>query len=204
MSTKKILPAVLLVSVISYVVALWVISDVGPITAEVAPHPRIWIQVFAVKGRLRVVLFREIVSREQLRGHYILHNWADMTAAVKRADQKVNALMDSVRTNWRKVKAIVPGVWGFSAEAQDTPVINGVAAGRLYILVVPFWAIIVLLSVCYSALMTIKWLRRRRRVRENCCTKCGYDLRGLPEPRCPECGTPFHPQECRLKPGNQL
>lgn len=23
------------------------------------------------------------------------------------------------------------------------------------------------------------------------CGKCGYDLRGLPEPRCPECGTPF-------------
>ena len=24
-----------------------------------------------------------------------------------------------------------------------------------------------------------------------CCAKCGYDLRFLPEPRCPECGTPF-------------
>lgn len=23
------------------------------------------------------------------------------------------------------------------------------------------------------------------------CAKCGYDLRGLPEPRCPECGRPF-------------
>jgi len=23
------------------------------------------------------------------------------------------------------------------------------------------------------------------------CSKCGYDLRGLSEPRCPECGTPF-------------
>jgi len=25
------------------------------------------------------------------------------------------------------------------------------------------------------------------------CAKCGYDLRGLPELRCPECGTPFVP-----------
>jgi len=25
------------------------------------------------------------------------------------------------------------------------------------------------------------------------CSRCGYDLRGLPEPRCPECGTPFEP-----------
>jgi len=27
------------------------------------------------------------------------------------------------------------------------------------------------------------------------CRRCGYLLRGLPEPRCPECGTPF---SCRL------
>jgi hypothetical protein len=26
------------------------------------------------------------------------------------------------------------------------------------------------------------------------CRKCYYDLRGLPEPRCPECGTSFDPQ----------
>ena len=25
------------------------------------------------------------------------------------------------------------------------------------------------------------------------CLKCGYDLRGQTEPRCPECGTPFDP-----------
>jgi len=23
------------------------------------------------------------------------------------------------------------------------------------------------------------------------CVQCGYNLRGLTEPRCPECGTPF-------------
>jgi len=32
------------------------------------------------------------------------------------------------------------------------------------------------------------------------CTKCGYDLRGLPEPRCPECGTPFDPTSAPTKP----
>ena len=26
------------------------------------------------------------------------------------------------------------------------------------------------------------------------CVKCGYNLKGLPEPRCPECGTPFGPK----------
>jgi len=29
------------------------------------------------------------------------------------------------------------------------------------------------------------------------CGKCGYDLQGLPEPRCPECGNPFEPQEAK-------
>lgn len=27
------------------------------------------------------------------------------------------------------------------------------------------------------------------------CKECGYDLRGLPENRCPECGTTFEPAE---------
>jgi hypothetical protein len=34
---------------------------------------------------------------------------------------------------------------------------------------------------------------RRRRVREGRCLRCGYDLRGSPGPRCPECGTQFDP-----------
>jgi hypothetical protein len=33
--------------------------------------------------------------------------------------------------------------------------------------------------------------RRRKRRKIGRCAKCHYDLRGLPEPRCPECGTPF-------------
>jgi hypothetical protein len=38
-------------------------------------------------------------------------------------------------------------------------------------------------------------LRRKRRIpMENCCRVCGYCLRGLRQPRCPECGTPFSPQ----------
>ena len=28
---------------------------------------------------------------------------------------------------------------------------------------------------------------------EGRCTRCGYLLTGLAEPRCPECGTPFDP-----------
>jgi hypothetical protein len=33
-----------------------------------------------------------------------------------------------------------------------------------------------------------------RRIRPGHCPACGYELRGLTEPRCPECGTPFDPK----------
>jgi len=34
------------------------------------------------------------------------------------------------------------------------------------------------------------------------CAKCGYDLRGLPTPRCPECGRPFQPIGACADPPN--
>ena len=40
-----------------------------------------------------------------------------------------------------------------------------------------------------------KFLRRRLTERGiPICLKCGYDLRGLTEPRCPECGADFDPR----------
>lgn len=38
--------------------------------------------------------------------------------------------------------------------------------------------------------------RRAVRRRRNCCADCGYDLRGLPAERCPECGSPFVSAVC--------
>ena len=37
------------------------------------------------------------------------------------------------------------------------------------------------------------------------CAKCGYLLCGLPEPRCPECGTPFEPDktDTNIPPSSQ-
>jgi ABC-type Co2+ transport system permease subunit len=40
----------------------------------------------------------------------------------------------------------------------------------------------------FVAAMVASTYRRRRPDRETRCRKCGYILRGITEPRCPECG----------------
>ena len=58
-------------------------------------------------------------------------------------------------------------------------------------LMIPYWALLPLFAT-YPAVVFIRGpLRRWRRRRRGLCLNCGYNLRGLPEPRCPECGTEF-------------
>ena len=52
----------------------------------------------------------------------------------------------------------------------------------------PIWPLCVLVCV-YPVLAFIRGpLRRYRRRKRGRCVRCGYDLWGLTEPRCPECG----------------
>ena len=50
----------------------------------------------------------------------------------------------------------------------------------------PIW--IALTAVAVPTLLI--WRFGRKPIKPGHC-RCGYDLRGLPEPRCPECGEPF-------------
>jgi predicted amidophosphoribosyltransferase len=59
------------------------------------------------------------------------------------------------------------------------------------------FALLLLLTavqVIILATVTRSYVRMRRR-RAGHCERCSYNLRGLPEPRCPECGTAFEPPE---------
>ncbi len=49
------------------------------------------------------------------------------------------------------------------------------------------WFAIPLVGICVFLYWPLHRARRRRK--RGCCTNCGYDLRMLEEPRCPECGT---------------
>ena len=51
---------------------------------------------------------------------------------------------------------------------------------------------IVIASLLAGGAVTYRFLRFPSRD-EPVCKNCGYSLRGLPEPRCPECGEPFEP-----------
>lgn len=71
---------------------------------------------------------------------------------------------------------------------------------------IPFWSmaapgVIIETAGVVAALEWIRFRRSRRYLREQLqvrgvpiCIACGYDLRGLTEPRCPECGTAFDPR----------
>jgi hypothetical protein len=63
--------------------------------------------------------------------------------------------------------------------------------GRSIWVAIPLWAI-ALFFASYPIVTLYKW----KFVKNSCsghCLKCGYNLAGLTEPRCPECGTRFAP-----------
>jgi hypothetical protein len=67
--------------------------------------------------------------------------------------------------------------------------------GRIGLPLFPLWPGFALNTIFYAALAWILWqiplaLRRHRRRRAGRCTRCNYDLKGLPPGSpCPECGT---------------
>jgi hypothetical protein len=75
----------------------------------------------------------------------------------------------------------------------------GIGGGAI-VLEGPIWG----LSASSATLGALLWLWRvRGRPRlDGSCSRCGYDLTGLTEPRCPECGEAFDGPMARAASGN--
>ena len=58
---------------------------------------------------------------------------------------------------------------------------------RYYVLMVPLWMVVAALFIPSSFILK-RELQQRRRAKRGECVGCGYNLTGLTEPRCPECG----------------
>lgn len=56
---------------------------------------------------------------------------------------------------------------------------------------IPLWPALVVVCGAYPCLVGLARFIRKRRPGKGFCKCCGYNLRGLPEPRCPECGLRF-------------
>jgi hypothetical protein len=77
---------------------------------------------------------------------------------------------------------------GFGYDSQDSP-------NRYRYVVVPYWAVTLLLMSPGSAL-AMRVLRKQTRRRAGRCPNCSYDLRASTE-CCPECGEPIAPRKER-------
>lgn len=58
---------------------------------------------------------------------------------------------------------------------------------RYYVLMLPQWMVVAVLFIPSSFILKRELVQRRRAKRGEC-VGCGYNLTGLAEPRCPECG----------------
>jgi hypothetical protein len=101
------------------------------------------------------------------------------------------------RQSWRGVKPIAnvtnpsPRVDGFDGLKTNWRFSRTWHFGGVVRTVLPLWIPSSVFAVCSAGSLFFSHRRRRQRIKSVLCIRCGYNLHGLPEPRCPECGTPF-------------
>lgn len=110
-----------------------------------------------------------------------------------------DALLDAVKgpSHMSDLLAADPS---WAAHVQSLATIGGGAAGRMYLPVMVFRAGLGLMFVGMSACVAIGFGRHSQRVfyrsvlrnaQSMRCPGCGYDMKGLEKPLCPECGADF-------------
>jgi hypothetical protein len=85
--------------------------------------------------------------------------------------------------------ALVAAVVGVADLARQVGGVSGVLGLALAGAILVIYGVILLRTTRRYVLHRV----REHRYKRGRCGNCLYDLRGLAEPRCPECGTPFDP-----------
>ncbi|TWT42085.1 hypothetical protein RAS1_32130 [Phycisphaerae bacterium RAS1] len=98
---------------------------------------------------------------------------------------------------WGPFRVSFVALYGTYSPFSATPLSNQQA----WVVAGPIWAPVALLFL-WPALSFVASVRRRlrcrKRLRAGQCLKCGYNLTGLSEPRCPECGAAIRPAQAQL------
>lgn len=94
-----------------------------------------------------------------------------------------------------RIKRLIPGVRYnhsvFLSVDNEAGLLRRMCLGTVWVSAY-FVLLVAVLFATYPVIAFIRGpLRRVRRRRRGRCVACGYDLTGLPEPRCPECERPF-------------
>ena len=73
---------------------------------------------------------------------------------------------------------------------------NVVPPTAVLLLLLGFIAVVAGLVALVALPQVVRWawrtMRTRSRLSRGLCIDCGYNLTGVTEPRCPECGQPFN------------
>lgn len=153
---------------------LWVLSY--------PEFPRLW--SLGSEGRWQFALYKGELG-------IFLPEWTPLNSEVKQ----------STVVNWIEFVALVEMGRGFllydiASKGGPLSLTSGssTVTGVAHRVVVPVWSIFIICITPLSILLGARmwhYVLWRKRTRSGCCVACGYCLVGVPEPRCPECGTRF-------------
>jgi hypothetical protein len=170
MSNRLIISAVLGGFTVSTV--LLSVSLARPLTVDLTNNSARWTGVACAHGAVTFYMVHK-GSGSTPDPFDVFHSWITFRYV---RDRYRDALGNAGGKSWRE--------WTFSRTAFPGSVLVTVFR-------IPLWLPLLVFAAYLLAAFAVSRIRRRHHELYPLCARCGYNLTGLPESRCPECGTPF-------------